>query len=125
MADRRHVTRDRRVIERFSDSRVREGMVQIRFWIRAVMGLLVTLVLARLGYSVYLGVSHVTEGVFDATFLAIYASTIFHYDRSISIFLENGSLNSFEVTVDRQRNIWVVFGILTFLYILVALALKL
>lgn len=125
MADRRHVTRDRRVIERFSDSRVREGMVQIRFWIRAVMGLLVTLVLARLGYSVYLGASHVTEGVFDATFLAIYASTVFHYDRSISIFLENGSLNSFEVTVDRQRNIWVVFGILTFLYILVALALKL
>lgn len=124
MSDRRNIHRDRRIIERFSDSRIREGMVQIRFWIRLIMGLLILVVVGRLAYAAYLGVQHVTAGIFDATFLCIYVSSIFQYDRSIGFFLENVSVNSFEVTVDRQRNTWVVLGILSFLYVIVSIVLR-
>ncbi|MCC7403479.1 MAG: hypothetical protein IT288_03695 [Bdellovibrionales bacterium] len=124
MADRRNKARDRRIIDRFSDSRVREGMMQIRFWIRVVLGILVAIAMVRLSYGIYRGVQYVTQAIFDSTFLIIYASTIFQYDRSISIYLENESVSTFEVTVDRQRNIWMVLSILSGLYLLVSIVLK-
>ncbi|MCB0366825.1 MAG: hypothetical protein H6624_06935 [Bdellovibrionaceae bacterium] len=124
MADRRNQGRDRRIIERFSDSRVRDGMMQIRFWIRIVFGILVAIAMVRLSYGVYRGVQYVTHAIFDGTFLAIYASTIYQYDRSIGIYLENESVNNFEKTVDRQRTIWMVFSILSALYLLVSIILK-
>ena len=125
MADRRNQGRDRRIIERFSDTRVREGMMQIRFWIRVVFGLLVAIAMVRLAYGAYRGAQFITHSIFDSTFLAIYASTIYQYDRSIGLYLENESVSNFERTVDRQRNIWMVFSILSGLYLLVSIALKL
>ena len=123
--DRRTINRDRRLIERFTDSRVREGMVQIRFWLRILMGLFVVMILGRIFYGVYLGTDHITSAIFDTTFLAIYVSSLFHYDRSIGVYLENGSLNSFEVTIDRQKNTWMILGILLFLLTLVQIVLRL
>ena len=64
MADRRNQGRDRRIIERFSDSRVRDGMMQIRFWIRIVFGILVAIAMVRLSYGVYRGLQYFTHAIF-------------------------------------------------------------
>jgi ribosomal protein S19 len=123
-ADRRGEKRDRRIIERFSDSRVRQGMMQIRFWVRIVVGILATLMMVRLVFGVYSGVKHLPAALFDATILAIFIAQFWYYLHSIGIYLTNESVNNFEKTVDRQRSIWMVFCILTILYLIISVALK-
>ena len=118
MTDRRYEHRDRRIIERFSDSRVRHGVIQIQIWVRIILGIMIIALIGRLAYLIYQGPRYITVGVFEGTLLTILITIVYSYEKSLGIYLSNESVSNFVTSIERQKNVWLYSTILIGIYLI-------
>jgi hypothetical protein len=121
---RRPEYNDRRVIERFSDSRVRSVVSQIRTWLRILSALCALVAVAIIVDGVLRGIEAVPAGIFIGTFLVIFAVLLFQYSISIDFYLKNESVNNLSSTFERQLTLWKTTGILSSIILAIYLILR-
>jgi hypothetical protein len=112
------------VIERFSDSRVRSVVSQIRTWLRILSALCALVAVAIIVDGVLRGIEAVPAGIFIGTFLVIFAVLLFQYSISIDFYLKNESVNNLSSTFERQLTLWKTTGILSSIILAIYLILR-
>lgn len=114
---------DRRVIERFSDSRMHVNFSQIQTWVQALAFLMSFTGVIRMGYGFYKGPDKIPGALVESVFQFLFAAILFQYASSIKSYLNNESKNTLEATVARQLVFWRVLVILLSLAMLIRILL--
>jgi hypothetical protein len=121
---RRPEYNDRRVIERFSEPRVRSVMEQIRTWLKILAGMCCLVAAGIIADGVLRGIDAIPAGIFVGTFLIMFAVLLFQYSVSIDFYLKNESVNNLSSTFERQLMLWKTTGILSALILAIYLILR-
>ena len=110
---------DRRVIPRFSDSRVHLSFKQIRTCLVILTGVLGLAAALRIGFAFVKGPEAISKGAFDTVILAGLAIILFQYSSSIKIYLASESKDALDRTVEQQFVFWRTLTVLVILLLIV------
>lgn len=111
---------DRRVIERFSNSRVARDFRYIQMWVRGMAFMILAGAIGKLaaGLASVEPMLMVYEAFF-AVFMLIFAILLLKYAHAIGHYLKNESVTNLEASVERQFEFWQSTGIFVFIFVVV------
>jgi len=101
---------ERRKIKRFSDSRISELFGQIKLWTRIIMAIFLILGLYSFSKSFTGDGSEIGQNIFFAVIFLFISAVLLKYERSVNLYLSNGSINNLESVVAKQLTLWLVMG---------------
>ncbi|MBT4761633.1 MAG: hypothetical protein HOO06_08060 [Bdellovibrionaceae bacterium] len=112
---------DRRIIERFSNVKIRDAFVQIRTWVKILFVLCILAAVYQIGYGFYAGGQQMGIGFLYGTFFIFITTYLYRYQDVLSLFLENDSVTNLENTIEKELSIWVLVGLISILVVIISL----
>ncbi len=100
---------EQRIIERFTNTRIRDSYVQIRTAVKLLLGLSVIGIIYHLVKGFYQGGHYIGLGLLNASILSFISTYLSRYQTKITFFLENDSVQNLEEVSERAQGLWMVF----------------